>query len=176
MATTTQIVTTMANTSNKGELKERADQAAVPYRGPRLPAVPDDLVLPGIFDFECDERLWVPQAPDFGFYLFFSPFLAATLSTFFESGDLGRWHYLEHLWWATEGGYAFEPLGDIHTLEVPGDVKEMVTMFHVTGAYIYVDADGNPVGVEDVFSKLDKARKHYEAIGLGASFADQFMR
>ncbi|KAF4490356.1 Transcriptional activator UGA3 [Fusarium agapanthi] len=112
----------------------------------------------------------------FGSDLFFSPFPAATLSTFFESEDLGRWHYLEHPWWATEGGYAFEPPGDIHTLEVPEDVKEMVTMFHVTGAYIYVDPDGNPVGVEDVFSKLDKARKHYEAVGLGASFADQFVR
>jgi 2,4'-dihydroxyacetophenone dioxygenase len=53
----------------------------------------------------------------------------------------GRWHYLEHLWWAEEGSYAFEPPGDIHTLEVPDDVEEMATMFHVTGAYIYVDVD-----------------------------------
>ena len=30
--------------------------------------------------------------------------------------------------------------------------------------------------VEDVFSKLDNARKHYEAVGLGASFADQFVQ
>ncbi|EON97256.1 putative cupin 2 domain-containing protein [Phaeoacremonium minimum UCRPA7] len=50
----------------------------------------------------------------------------------------------------------------------------MVTLFHVTGAYIYVDPDGNPTGVEDVFSKLQAARKHYEAVGLGAGFADQF--
>ncbi|KAI8276800.1 hypothetical protein K4K56_000922 [Colletotrichum sp. SAR 10_98] len=48
-------------------------------------------------------------------------------------------------------------------------------MFHVTGAYIYVDPDGVPVGVEDVFSKLDKAKKHYEEVGLGAAFADQFI-
>lgn len=26
-----------------------------------------------------------------------------------------------------------EPPGDIHTLEVPDGVEEMVTMFHVTG-------------------------------------------
>ncbi|EGU80368.1 hypothetical protein FOQG_03725 [Fusarium oxysporum f. sp. raphani 54005] len=194
MATTTQTVTMISNTSKQEELKERADQAAVPYRGPRLPAVPDDLVVPGIFDFECDERLWVPQAPD----VWFRPLLLSVSGGYFvnilrvrRSGILsrhrhagcvhatvlkGRWHYLEHPWWATEGGYAFEPPGDIHTLEVPEDVKEMVTMFHVTGAYIYVDPDGNPVGVEDVFSKLDKARKHYEAVGLGASFADQFVR
>ncbi|CCT71326.1 uncharacterized protein FFB20_09533 [Fusarium fujikuroi] len=184
MATTTQTITTIASTSKKEELKERADQAAVP----------DDLVVPGIFDSECDERLWVPQAPD----VWFRPLLLSVSGCYFvnilrvrRSGILsrhrhagcvhatvlkGRWHYLEHPWWATEGGYVFEPPGDIHTLEVPEDVKEMVTMFHVTGAYIYVDPDGNPVGVEDVFSKLDKARKHYEAVGLGASFADQFVR
>ena len=52
----------------------------------------------------------------------------------------------------------------------------MVTMFHVTGAYIYVDPDGIPVGVEDVFSKLEAAREHYESVGLGADFADQFIR
>ncbi|KAG7410806.1 hypothetical protein LZL87_002696 [Fusarium oxysporum] len=175
MATTTQTVTMIANTSKQEELKERADRAAVPYRGPCLPAVPDDLVVPGIFDFECDECLWVPQAPD----VWFRPLLLSVSGGYFVNilrFLKGRWHYLEHPWWATEGGYAFEPPGDIHTLEVPEDVKEMVTMFHVTGAYIYVDPDGNPVGVEDVFSKLDKARKHYEAVGLGASFADQFVR
>lgn len=59
---------------------------------------------------------------------------------------------------------------------MPEDVKEMITLFHVTGAYIYVDPDGNPTGVEDVFSKLQLARKHYEAVGLGADFADQFVR
>ena len=88
----------------------------------------------------------------------------------------GRWHYLEHPWWAEEGGYAYEPPGDIHTLEVPADVKEMITLFHVTGAYIYVDVDGNTVGVEDVFSKLEKAREHYKAVGLGEEFVDQFIR
>ncbi|RSL72933.1 hypothetical protein CEP53_000963 [Fusarium sp. AF-6] len=160
------------NISKLEELKERADQVAVPYRGPRLPAVPDDLVIPGIFDIECDERLWVPQAPD----VWFRPLLFSVSGGYFvnilrvrRSGILSRHRH-------AEGGYAYEPPGDIHTLEVPEDVKEMVTLFHVTGAYIYVDPDGNPVGVEDVFSKLDKARKHYEAVGLGASFADQFVR
>lgn len=41
---------------------------------------------------------------------------------------------------------------------------------------MHVNPDGVPLGVEDVFSKLDKARKHYEAVGLGASFPDQFVR
>ncbi|KAI1041947.1 hypothetical protein LB505_009671 [Fusarium chuoi] len=120
MATTTQTVTTIANTSKKEELKERAGQAAVP----------DDLVVPGIFDFECDERLWVPQAPDVWIRLllpsvsggYFVNILrvrrSGILSRHRHAGCVhatvlkGRWHYLQHPWWVTEGGYAFEPPGD----------------------------------------------------------------
>ena len=69
-----------------------------------------------------------------------------------------------------------EPPGDIHTLVVPDHVTEMVTMFHVTGAYIYVSETGEAEAVEDVFSKLDKARKHYAEVGLGENFVDQFIR
>ncbi|KAF3806846.1 hypothetical protein GCG54_00007096 [Colletotrichum gloeosporioides] len=167
---------TTTQTATEPKAEDRPDQAAVPYRGPRLPAVPDGLA-PGIW---------------------FRPLLLSVSGGYFvniirvrRSGILsrnrhagavhatvlkGRWHYLEHPWWATEGGYAFEPLGDIHTLEVPDDVKEIVTIFHVTGAHIYVDPDGVPIGMEDVFSKLDKAKKHYEEVGLRAAFADQFVR
>ena len=53
---------------------------------------------------------------------------------------------------------------------------EMITLFHVSGAYVYVDPDGNAVGVEDVFTKLAAARAHYEAVGLGADYADRFVR
>lgn len=170
------------------------DEAAVPYRGAPLPNVLEDLVQPGIMDLDCDERLWVPQSPG----VWFRPICLSVSQGYFvnilrvrKSGILsrhrhagpvhaivlkGRWHYLEHPWWATEGGYAFEPPGDIHTLHVPDDVQEMATLFHVTGAYIYVDPDGNPVGVEDVFSKLQLAKKHYEEVGLGADFANQFVR
>lgn len=35
---------------------------------------------------------------------------------------------------------------------------------------------GEAVAVEDVFSKLDKAREHFEKVGLGAGFVDQFIR
>ncbi|KAF7551881.1 hypothetical protein G7Z17_g4722 [Cylindrodendrum hubeiense] len=196
MATETSITQTEPVTKLIPPQKNNAqeDDSKAAYRGPPLPNVPDDVVVPGALDIECDERLWVPQAPD----VWFRPLLFSVSQGYFvnilrvrKSGILsrhrhagpvhatvlrGRWHYLEHPWWATEGGYAFEPPGDIHTLEVPEDVKEMVTLFHVTGAYIYVDPDGNPVGIEDVFSKLQKARKHYEEVGLGASFADQFIR
>ncbi len=174
--------------------KKTADDAAVAYRGERLPNVIEDLVVPKAMDLDCDERFWVPQSQD----VWFRPLCFSVSQGYFvnilrvrKSGILsrhrhagpvhavvlrGRWHYLEHPWWAEEGGYAFEPPGDIHTLSVPEDVKEMITLFHVTGAYIYVDPDGNPTGVEDVFSKLQLARKHYEAVGLGADFADQFVR
>ena len=39
----------------------------------------------------------------------------------------------------------------------------MITLFHVSGAYIYVDPDGHAVGVKDVFTKLAAARAHYSA-------------
>jgi hypothetical protein len=55
-------------------------------------------------------------------------------------------------------------------------VEEMITLFHVTGAYIYVDPDGNAVGVEDVFTKLEAARKRYGAVGLGTDYVDRFVR
>jgi 2,4'-dihydroxyacetophenone dioxygenase len=41
---------------------------------------------------------------------------------------------------------------------------------------IYVDPDGNAVGVEDVFTKLEAARKHYETVGLGTDYVDRFIR
>ena len=173
---------------------DKGDQSTQAYRGPKLPNVAEDLVITNVLDLDCDERLWVPQAPN----VWFRPLCFNVSQGYFvnilrvrKSGILsrhrhtgpvhatvlrGRWHYLEHDWWAEEGGYAYEPTGDIHTLEVPHEVKEMVTLFHVTGAYIYVDPDGVALGIEDVFSKLSAARKHYEDVGLGASFADQFVR
>ena len=165
------------------------------YRGEQPYGMPDDLVVPGVLGLDdTDERLWVPQAPDVSF----RPLLLSVSQGYFvnilrvrRSGVLsrhrhagpvhaitlrGRWHYLEHDWWAEEGTYSFEPPGEIHTLVVPDGVEEMRTMFHVTGAYIYVDVDGRPTGVEDVFTKLSNARDHYEKVGLGADFADQFVR
>jgi quercetin dioxygenase-like cupin family protein len=182
-------------TQTNGESDTKGDYTKLAYRGPPLPNVPDDLVITNILDIsKTDERLWVPQAKD----VWFRPLMFNTSQGYFvnvlrvrKSGILsrhrhtgpvhatvlkGRWHYLEHDWWAEEGGYAFEPPGDIHTLEVPDGVNEMVTLFHVTGSYIYVDPDGKPLGVEDVFSKIDAARKHFEAVGLGADFVNQFIR
>jgi 2,4'-dihydroxyacetophenone dioxygenase len=174
---------------------EAFDEARAPYRGEQPHAVPADLVVLGALDVDStDERLWVPQAPDVSF----RPLLLSVSQGYFvnilrvrRSGILsrhrhagpvhaltlrGRWHYLEHDWWAEEGGYSYEPPGDIHTLEVPDGVTEMTTLFHVTGGYVYVDPDGVPLGVEDVFTKIAAARAHYEAVGLGAGHVDQLLR
>ncbi len=87
----------------------------------------------------------------------------------------GTWGYLEHDWQARPGTYVFEPPGETHTLTV-GD-EEMIAMFHVTGALLYCDPEtGEVTGFDDVFTKLEKARKHYEKVGLGADYVDQFVR
>ncbi|KAJ6003959.1 hypothetical protein N7522_005604 [Penicillium canescens] len=186
--------TTNSSTENGATANQRPAAETVAYQGEPLPNVPEDLVVPGILSLDFEERLWVPQAPD----VWFRPILlnvsqgyfvnllrvrrSGILSRHRHSGPVhatvlkGRWHYLEHDWWATEGSHAFEPPGDIHTLEVPDGVEEMVTLFHVTGAYIYVDAQGTPLGVEDVFSKLASAKAHYEKVGLGSDYVDQFIR
>ena len=59
---------------------------------------------------------------------------------------------------------------------MPEDIEEMVTLFHVMGAYVYVDPLGKAEKVEDVFSKIRLAREHYERVGLGKGFVDQFIR
>ena len=164
------------------------------YRGAQPFGKLEDVVELDVLDFDGDERLWVPQAPG----VTFRPLLLSVSAGYFvnllkvrKSGILsrhrhtgavsatvlkGRWHYLEHNWWAEQGSFIFEPPGEIHTLEVPDGIDEMITLFHVTGAYVYVDVDGNALGVEDVFSKLANARRHYEAVGLGADYADRFVR
>ncbi len=55
-------------------------------------------------------------------------------------------------------------------------VEEMITMFQVNGAMITVDPDGNTVGYDDVFTRIDKCRAHYAKNGLGADYIDQFIR
>ena len=88
----------------------------------------------------------------------------------------GEWRYLEHDWVAKEGSYVFEPPGETHTLVVPEGCDEMITMFHVQGSLNYCDERGDVIKSEDVFDKLDMARKHYESVGLGASYVDNFVR
>lgn len=141
-----------------------------------------------------DERVWVPQAPG----VWFRPLMLNTVAGGWfnllrvrKSGILSRhrhpmavygyvikgsWRYLEHDWVAEEGGFVYEPPGEVHTLTVDEGVEEMITMFNVNGAMIYVDEKGDTVGYEDVFTKIEMCRRHYEAVGLGAGYVDQFIR
>jgi len=88
----------------------------------------------------------------------------------------GKWLYLEHDWVAEEGSYVFEPPGETHTLIVPDDCKDMVTLFTVHGSLMYVDPLGNSTGYDDVFSRIEKYRAHFESVGLGADYVELFMR
>lgn len=59
----------------------------------------------------------------------------------------GRWRYLERNRVATAGPYLFEPPGE-----------------------------GNTIGSTDVFDRAGAARKHGEAVGLGADYVKRFIR
>jgi 2,4'-dihydroxyacetophenone dioxygenase len=173
----------------------RPDENAVPYQLPQPPFMSGDLVHQGVIkDWLEDDKLWVPSTPTVSF----KPLMFNTSQGYFinllrvrKSGIVsrhrhagavhaivlkGRWYYLEHDWVAEQHSYAFEPPGETHTLYVPEDVDEMITWFHVTGGYVFVDPQGVALGYEDVFTKLETARRHYEAIGLGADYVEQFVR
>ncbi|MEX0628058.1 MAG: 2,4'-dihydroxyacetophenone dioxygenase family protein [Cucumibacter sp.] len=141
-----------------------------------------------------DERVWVPQMKD----VWFRPLLLNTVAGMWcnllrvrKSGVLtrhlhpspvhgfvlrGKWRYLEHDWVANEGDYVFEPPGEVHTLTVPEDCPEMITFFNISGCMIYLDQQNRQIGIEDVFTKIDMCRKHYASVGLGADYADRFIR
>ena len=145
------------------------------------PAVPDD------------ERIWVPQAPN----VWFRPLMlntvagqwcnllrvkrAGVVSRHLHPAPVhgyvikGSWRYLEHEWRATVGSYVFEPPGETHTLVVDTD-EEMITFFNISGCMYYVDEAGHSTGYEDVFTKIDRCRAHYTAVGLGSDYVEQFVR
>jgi 2,4'-dihydroxyacetophenone dioxygenase len=173
-------------------LHTKDEEARTPYQLPMPKEAASDIVVPNAIPE--DERVWVPQAEN----VWFRP-LCLNASTGYwvnllrvrKSGVLsrhrhpnavhgfvlkGRWFYLEHDWVAEEGGYVYEPPGETHTLVVPDDVEEMITLFQVNGVMSYVDPYGKPTGYEDVFTKIDNCRKHYTACGLGEDYVDQFIR
>jgi len=169
-----------------------ADDKWQPYRQPQPAGMHPDLVVPDALP--TDERVWVPVDDN----VWFRPLCLSTTRGYWvnllrvrRSGVLsrhrhpqpvhgyvikGEWRYLEHDWRATEGAYVYEPPGETHTLVVDPHVEEMITLFQVNGAMIYVDPDGRMTGFDDVFTRLDRCRAHYERVGLGAGFVDQFVR
>jgi 2,4'-dihydroxyacetophenone dioxygenase len=163
-----------------------------PYQLPFPADALSEIVIPDVLP--DDDRVWVPQAEG----VWFRPLCLNRSQGYWmnllkvrKAGVLsrhrhpqavhgyvlkGRWHYLEHDWTAEAGAYVFEPPGETHTLIVPEGVEEMITMFQVNGLMVYVDPWGKPLGYEDVFTKIELCRKHYQAVGLGAGYADQFIR
>jgi hypothetical protein len=88
----------------------------------------------------------------------------------------GCWRYPEHDWVAREGSYIFEPPGEAHTLVVDAGEEKMLSFFVTRGSLIYTDAEGHQVGYEDVFTRLEQAREHFEAAGLDQSILDAMVR
>ena len=173
-------------------MKDADDTSRMPYQLPFPKDALEEIVVPSAVPE--DERIWVPQAEN----VWFRPLCLNRSQGYWmnllrvrKSGVLsrhrhpqavhgfvikGRWRYLEHDWVAEEGGYVYEPPGETHTLVVDEDVEEMITMFQVNGVMYYVDPWGEPQGYEDVFTKIDNCRKHYEEVGLGTDYVDQFIR
>jgi 2,4'-dihydroxyacetophenone dioxygenase len=169
-----------------------ADDSRMPYQLPYPAEAQAEIVIsPAISD---DERVWVPQMENVWFRplcLNASQGYWVNLLRVCRSGILtrhrhptpvhgwvlrGSWHYLEHNWTASAGSYVFEPPGETHTLVVPENVPEMITLFHITGVMIYVDPWGKQTGYEDVFTKIAMCRRHYTEVGLGVTYVDQFIR
>lgn len=164
----------------------------VPYQKPQPWGMAPDMIIHDAVS--GDERLWAPLGPDIwsrplhlnavgGFYVHLLRVRrSGVLQRHRHSGQVhayvikGRWYYLEHDWVAEEGSYVFEPPGETHTLTVPDDVTEMITLFTVHGSLMYVDPQGNAEGYDDVFTRIEKYRAHFESVGLGGDYVKNFMR
>ena len=169
-----------------------SDDRWLPYRRAQPLESPPELVVADVIP--DDERVWVPVEEN----VWFRPLLMCASRGYWvnllkvrKSGVLsrhrhpqpvhgfvlkGEWRYLEHDWVERERGYVYEAPGETHTLVVDAHVEEMITLFQVNGAMIYVDPDGNTTGYDDVFTRIDKCRAHYARNGLGGEFINQFIR
>ena len=169
------------------------DPARMPYQKPQPRDMRPDMVIPDAMG-QSDPRVWVPLSAHVAVRpLQFNVTLgqythvmrvtkAGMIARHRHSGAVhawvfkGRWLYLEHDWVAEEGSYIYEPPGETHTLVVPDGCTEMIRLFQVNGSLMYVDAQGVSTGYDDVFTRIDKARAHYAAVGLGEHYIEQFIR
>jgi 2,4'-dihydroxyacetophenone dioxygenase len=154
------------------------------------PWAADDLVETAI---SGDERLWVPMGPG----VWVRPLLFDTAHGAWvnvmrteTTGVIARhrhaapvhgyvlngsWHYLEHDWKATPGSYVYEPAGDTHSLHID-DPGRGHTLFWISGTMASVDEKGELLAYADVFTRIEEARRHFEAVGLGAEYAEKLIR
>jgi 2,4'-dihydroxyacetophenone dioxygenase len=170
----------------------RRDTSAAPYLGAQPEDMRPDLVIPDVWP--ADDRLWVPLSEGVwsrplhfnvtgGQYTHVMRVTRqGIIARHRHTGPVfahvlkGRWHYLEHDWVAEEGGFAFEPPGETHTLVVPEGCAEMVTLFQVNGALVYVEQDGTAIGYDDVFTRLEGTRRHFESAGVDPEYLDSLVR
>ncbi len=169
-----------------------ADPDRIPYRRPQPWGMAPDMVIHDALT--GDDRLWAPLSPGIrsrplhlnasgGYYVHLLRVArSGLLQRHRHTGPVhayvirGKWLYLEHDWVAEEGSYVYEPPGETHTLVVPDDCTDMITLFTVHGALTYVDPEGRPTGYDDVFTRIDTYRAHFESVGLGADYVRRFMR
>jgi 2,4'-dihydroxyacetophenone dioxygenase len=170
----------------------RQDTSAEPYLGQQPEDMRPDLVVPDVMP--ADERLWVPLndgvwSRPLHFNVTAGQYThvmrvtrTGIIARHRHTGPVfahilkGSWHYLEHDWVAEEGGFAFEPPGETHTLVVPEGCDEMVTLFQVNGALVYVEQDGTAIGYDDVFTRLEGTRRHYESAGVDPQYLESLIR
>ncbi len=178
---------------NKPLAQSVVDPERIPYQKPQPRDMRPDMVIHDAMS-QQDPRVWVPLTAHIavrplqfnvtqGQYTHVMRVTkAGMIARHRHSGGVhawvfkGRWLYLEHDWVAEEGSYIYEPPGETHTLVVPEGCTEMITLFQVTGSLMYVDPQGVSTGYDDVFTRLDKARAHYTAVGLGENYVDRFIR
>jgi 2,4'-dihydroxyacetophenone dioxygenase len=170
------------------------DTSKIAYQLSQPMGMVPDVLIAGALALDDDEQEWVPQAHG----VWFKPLLLnvsqgyylnilrvrgfGVLSRHRHHGPVhaftlrGSWRYLEHDWVAAAGDYTFEPAGETHTLVVPDEVPEMVTLFHVSAGYTYIHPYGVALGYEDVFTKLEAASRHYESVGFGKDHVRKLVR
>lgn len=141
-----------------------------------------------------DERMWIPRGNDIWFRpLMFNVAQGNWVNLLKAKSDgvisrhrhpapvtgytlEGAWGYVEHDWTASPGTFIFEPAGETHTLVVRPEAGHMLTLFHNYGPLLHVDEQGQVIGYEDVFTRLEKVRAHYRSVGLGDDFVDKMIR
>lgn len=158
-------------------------------------ALPDEAVRELVLEADLDnERAWVPRGDNvWSLPLLFNVNQGSWVNITRAKGDgvisrhrhpaavtgftlEGAWGYLEHDWTAQAGTFVFEPPGETHTLVVRSKPGHMLVLFHNFGPLIKVDAKGKMVGFEDVFTRLESSKAHYEKVGLGADYATRLVR